>query len=340
MRQKINVLIDMPIFGPSLDALQEIPGINVEIIKTPEERLRPLPVEQIRNCNVLFCTVPPENHKQMPGLKMIQISSAGYTQLVGQKFEERGIKACNALGVFDVPIAEWNIAMMVNLIRDVPGLLHNQNSEIWDRSSRFQRELRGSVVGIWGYGGIGRETARLAKALGMEVHVLTRSKIRTRSKTYCVAGTGDIKGKLPDKVYLMDKKEDFLKSLDFLMMAIPQTENTVGIIGEAELKMLKPTAFLLNPARGPLVQEHALIRALKEGWIAGAALDTHYHYPMPAGHPLWSMPNVIFTPHISGSSASTRFLERVWDIFIQNVKRLQNNEALLNELTPLQLRGA
>jgi phosphoglycerate dehydrogenase-like enzyme len=339
MRQTINVLIDMPIFEASLDALRQMPGIKVTVVETPEEIKRPLPKEQIIDCDVLFCTVPPENHEQMSRLKLIQISSAGYTQLVGQKFGERGIKACNALGVFDVPIAEWNIAMMVNLIRDVPGLLHNQNSEIWDRSSRFQRELRGSVVGIWGYGGIGRETARLTKALGMEVHVLTRSKIRTRSKTYCVAGTGDVKGKLPDKAYLMDEKEEFLEGLDFLIMAIPQTENTVGIVGEAELKMLKPTAFLMNPARGPLVQEQALIRALKEGWIAGAALDTHYHYPMPAGHPLWSMPNVIFTPHISGSSASTRFLERVWDILLLNVKKLQNNETLLNELTPQQLKG-
>lgn len=272
-------------------------------------------------------------------LKMIQISSAGYTQLVGQNFEERGIRACNALGVFDVPIAEWNIAMMINLMRNMRSLMHNQDSQIWDRSPCFQRELRGAVVGIWGYGGIGRETARLAKSLGMKVHVLCRSEIKQRTNFYSVEGTGDIEGKLPDRIFLMDKKKEFLEGLDFLIMAIPHTNSTEGIVGEAELRMLPPQAFLLNPARGLLIQEQPLLNALQKGWIAGAALDTHYHYPMPANHPLWAMPNVIMTPHISGSSAGTRFLDRVWDIFIQNVKKLQNSETLLNELTFAQLSG-
>ncbi|MGY8673311.1 MAG: NAD(P)-dependent oxidoreductase, partial [Verrucomicrobiia bacterium] len=105
------------------------------------------------------------------------------------------------------------------------------------------------------------------------------------------------------------------------------------------LRALRPTAYILNPARGPLIQEQALLQALREGLIAGAALDTHYHYPMPPDHPLWRMPNVIMTPHISGSSGSPTFLERVWDILVQNVGRLQNDEPLLNELTPQQLLG-
>jgi phosphoglycerate dehydrogenase-like enzyme len=295
--------------------------------------------ELIKECDILLCTFPPENHELMPQLKMIQISSAGYKQLIGQNFEERNIKACNALGVFDIPIAEWNIAMMVNLARDMRALIRNQDAQLWDRSAIFQHEIRGSVVGIWGYGGIGRETARLAKALGMKVHVLSRSGVEPRQNIYCVPGTGDPEGKLPDRVFLMNEKEEFFKSLDFLVMAIPQTGTTEGIMGEAELKMLRPHSFLLNPARGPLIREQALINALKEGWIAGAALDTHYYYPMPAGHPLWSMPNVIFTPHISGSSSSPHFLERVYDIFIENVRKFQSGMPLLNELTPSQLKG-
>ena len=89
---------------------------------------------------------------------------------------------------------------------------------------------------------------------------------------------------------------------------------------------------MLNPARGPLIQEQALLRALREGWIAGAALDTHYHYPMPPDHPLWRMPNVIMTPHISGSSGSPLFLQRVWDIFVQNVARLLQDNPLSKQL--------
>ena len=335
----MNVLIDMPVYEPLLNSLNSLPGIKVEWVENTNEKSRILPEEQIRDCDILFCTVPPENHQLMSHLKMIQISSAGYNQVEGQGFEERGVRVCNALGVFDIPIAEWNVMMMINLCRDIRSLIRNQDHKIWDRSSRFQREIKGSVVGLWGYGGIGRETARLAKSLGMKVYVLSRSGIRQRTNIYCVEGTGDIGGKLPDRVFLMDEKREFLHGLDFLIMAIPLTESTVGILGEEELKMLPQKACLLNPARGPLVQEKPLLKALREGWIAGAALDTHYHYPMPHDHPLWTITNVIVTPHISGSSASTKFLERVWNIFFQNVKRLQNNEMLLNELTSVQLKG-
>lgn len=329
----------MPRFSPLVEQLLDVAGVETEFVEEPSEKSRDLPEELIQDCEVLFCTSPPSNHAMMKKLKLIQISSAGYNQLVGQGFEKRGTKACNALGVFDVPIAEWNIAMMINLTRDLRGLIHNQDAKIWDRSSRFQREIRGSVVGILGYGGIGRETARIAKSMGMEVHVMSRSSISPRVNTYRVSGTGDGEGNLPDMVFNLNQKEDFFKGLDFLVLGIPQTAVTVGIIGESELKMLPPHAFLLNPARGPLVQEHALLKALDRGWISGAALDTHYHYPMPADHPLWTMPNVILTPHISGSSASNRFLERTWDIFIQNIKRFQNGKPLLNELTVQQLSG-
>ena len=334
----MNVLIDMPVFEPLLHSLQNIEGIELTLVE-PADKQRALPEDLIADTEILFCTFPPSNHEKMQHLKLIQISSAGYTQLTGQKLEERNIKACNALGVFDVPIAEWNIAMMINLARDLRSMIRNQEQQVWDRSPTFQNEIRGGVVGIWGYGGIGRETARLAKGLGMKVHVLTRSGTKVRENIYCVPGTGDPGGLLPDRVFLMHEKEEFLGTLDFLILAIPQTERTKGIIGEHELKMLRPKAFLLNPARGPLIQEEALIRALNENWIAGAALDTHYYYPMPPDHPLWSMKNVILTPHISGSSASPHFLERTWDIFYQNVTRLKNGESLLNELSASALKG-
>ena len=256
-----------------------------------------------------------------------------------KKLEERNIEVCNALGVFDVPIAEWNIAMMISVARNLRGMLHNQDQQIWDRSAQFQNEIRGGVVGIWGYGGIGRETARVAKALGMKIHVLTRSGVYSRENIYCVPGTGDESGILPDRVFLMEEKELFLKELDFLIMAIPQTPGTVGIVSEEELKLLKSTSFILNPARGPLIQEQALLRALNENWIAGAALDTHYYYPMPENHPLWRMENVILTPHISGSSNSPHFLERIWNIFFENVKRLKEGEHLLNKLSTSALKG-
>jgi phosphoglycerate dehydrogenase-like enzyme len=133
---------------------------------------------------------------------------------------------------------------------------------------------------------------------------------------------------------------EFLSALDFLVVALPLTKTTDGLIGERELRSLPRNAFVLNPARGPIIRQDALLSALREGWIAGAALDTHYQYPLPPEHPLWRFPNVILTPHISGSSLSPRFKERIWDIFAQNLARFGRGEPLLNELTPEQLAGS
>ena len=156
---------------------------------------------------------------------------------------------------------------------------------------------------------------------------------------YCVAGTGDHEGRFPHRVFLKGQEQEFLAGLDFLVLAMPLTPQTESIVGEAELRSLPRRAFLLNPARGPLVREQALLQALREGWIAGAAIDTHYAYPMPPDHPLWAFPNVIFTPHISGSSLNPMFNQRLWEIFCGNVERFLSGQPLLNELTTDQLRG-
>jgi phosphoglycerate dehydrogenase-like enzyme len=260
-------------------------------------------------------------------------------QLFGLDLPQRGIRATNCRGTFDVPIAEWNVAMMINLARDFRQMIRNQDQAVWDRSAQFQREIRGLTVGIWGYGGIGRETARLARHLGLRVHVFTRNGVGPSGDIYVVPGTGDPKGVLPDRVFRAGEELEFLKGLDFLILALPLTKVTEGLIGERELRALPPHAFVLNPARGPIIQQPALLRALTEKWIAGAALDTHYHYPLPPDHPLWRFPNVIFTPHISGSSLSPSFRVRLWEIFSLNVERFSRGAPLLNELTAAQLSG-
>ena len=333
-----NILVDMPLHAAKLQQLQALPDVQVEWVEASDEA-RALPSRLLAEAHVLFCTSPPTNLDEAKNLQWMQIASVGYSQLYGLNLPARGIRACNARGVFDPTIAEWNLAMMINLLRDVRGLIRHQERGLWDRAPRFQRELRGLTVGIWGYGGIGRATARLAAAYGMTIHVLARHGVGQRENTYLVPDTGDPDGALPERVFSPDEKEKFLSSLDFLILAVPQTPQTIGIIGEAELQMLPAQAHVLNPARGPLIQEAALLRALREAWIAGAALDTHYHYPMPADHPLWHFPNVIMTPHISGSTQSPHYLERIWDVLLQNVARRQSNEPFLNELSPAQLNA-
>jgi len=105
----------------------------------------------------------------MARLRLVQITSAGYGQLLGLNLPARGVRVCNASGVFDTAIAEWNVAMMVNLARDLRQMVHNQDAGQWVREARFENEIHGTTVGLWGYGGLARQTARLCKAMGQTV---------------------------------------------------------------------------------------------------------------------------------------------------------------------------
>jgi len=336
----MKLLIDVPVEPAALAALQQSGRFTFDCVTPPAEAKRPLDPARLRDADVLFCTFPPENFADLRSLKWIQLASTGYTQLFGLDVAARGIRATNCRGCFDVPIAEWVVAMMVNLARDLRQMVRNQEAAVWDRGAVFQREIRGLTVGIWGYGGIGRETARLARQLGLRVHVMTRNGISPRENVFVVPGTGDPAGVLPDRVFRAGEEGEFLRGLDFLLVALPLTKATEGLIGERELQALPRTAYVLNPARGPIIRQDALLRALREKWIAGAAIDTHYAYPMPPDHPLWKFPNVIFTPHIAGSSLSPRFTVRLWEIFARNLEHHLSGQPLLNELTPAQLAGA
>ena len=326
----IKILIDVPVYNPGLDRLMDFPDVSVKICDPISEEAHKRSKSLVEDIELLFCSEPPKNLDDMTNLKWIQIASSGFEHLIPLNLPKRRILASNARGVFDIPIAEWCISMIVNLTRDFPRMYRNQQVGFWDRGERFQTEVRGKTVGFWGYGGLSRETARLAKAMGMRIHVLTRNGVRPQKNIYTVSGTGDPQGTLPDKEFTQSEKADFLGSLDYLIIGLPLNENTRGIVTAEDLRSLPKTAMILNPARGPLIVEDDLIPALKEGWIAGAALDTHYHYPMPADHPLWYMPNVIMTPHISGSTKSTHFVERVWDLFVKNVIRYKTGKPLLN----------
>lgn len=333
-----NVLIDMPIYPDALERLRAMPGVAVRVVEHVEAS-RPLPVDLIEDVGIEFCAFPPQNFAEMRSIELVQICSSGYSQLFDLDLPAKGVRASNGRGIFDVPIAEWILAMMINLARNLRGMIRNQDAGVWDRSAVFQSEVRGATVGFWGYGGLAREGARLAKAFGMNVHVLSRAGVGPRENVYSVPGSGDPMGTLPDRVFVTGEEFEFLAGLDFLVLGMPLTKTTQGRIGEAELRALRPSAFVLNPARGPIIQEAALLRALREGWIAGAALDAQYHYPTPPDHPLWRFPQVIMTPHIAGATLSPWFTKRAWDIFLQNVERYRAAVPLLNELTAAQLQG-
>jgi len=330
-------------FPPSAaEQLRTIPGLKVSFTGlAAAEHHGPVafPLELACDADIIVTSDPPQDFAEMTSLKFIQLASVGYAQLYGLDVVSRGIRVANARGVYDSAIGEWNLGMMIALARDLRQMIRNQERGHWEKAPRFANELRSQTVGVWGYGGIGRETARLAKAIGMTVHAYARGGIKPRGETYTAPGTGDVQGALPDKVFLQGQEQEFLSGLDFLILAMPLTPQSKGLIGTAELRALKPTAYVLNPARGPLIQEEALLTALRENQIAGAALDTHYHYPMPADHPLWQFPNVIMTPHISGSDLGPLFVDRMLEITEHNVRQFLAGRALWNELTADELAG-
>jgi phosphoglycerate dehydrogenase-like enzyme len=335
-----HVLLDMALDPRDVQRLQSLPGATIHFSPAPSKDLkeRPLPAEILKGKHVLLCKRPPTNLPEAVDLEVMHIGSVGFEHLSHFKLYDSPVRVLNARGLFDTAIAEWCLSMMVNLVRDLPDMFRNQQTKTWSRDMRFHQEIRHKTVGLWGYGGIGRDTARLAKAFGMTVHVLSRSGVKPRPHDYTAPGTGDPQGVLPDRVFNYDQKNEFLNGLDFLILCLPRTANTTGIVGPDELAALPPTAWLLNVARGPIVQETALIDALKNQRLAGAALDVHYAYPLPPEHPLWEMPNVILTPHISGSELSIYFLARIGELYYQNLKRYLEREPLLNEITKEEWR--
>jgi phosphoglycerate dehydrogenase-like enzyme len=299
-----------------------------------------LPAERLHDVDVLFCELPPANFDDFKQLKWIQLTSAGYGQVLELPIIERGIRVSNGLGTFDVPIAEWNVMMMLAWHRRLPELLRHQRDKIFERAPRFQQQLRGATVGFYGYGSIARETARLCKAMGLTVWALNRAAPADRTGvSYCLEGTGDQAATLPDQLFTPDQKREFLGGVDYLVITVPLTPATRGLIGEAELRMLKPSAVLINCARAAVIDENAYVRGLRENWFRGSSLDVHYAYPLPPQHPLWEMPNLIMTPHISGGSDGAQFLPRTYEIFAGNLERFVAGKPLLNELSKAQLAG-
>src|SRR2546426_552084 len=177
-------------------------------------------------------------------------------------------------------------------------------------------EVRGKVLGILGLGDIGRELAARARALGMVVWGLARTP---RPKPDDV-----------DRLLPAGKEDALIRESDVLVLAVPLTRLTQGMIGERQLKSMKHTAYLVNIGRGEVVQESALVRALREGWIAGAGLDVYATEPLPPGSPLWRLPQVVMTPHIAGTHP--QYMERAADLFIANLKRYLAGGPLINEV--------
>lgn len=335
-----NVLIAHPMEPDTLERLRStFPTCRFEVIP-PIRKGDSITCDSPGECSVFVTDLPPANFAEMTQLRWIQLGSAGYQQLQGLPLEERGIAVSNASGVNDGPIAEWCLLMIYALERNLPAMFGLQQECAWQRPVRFQAEVRGKRVGIIGYGNIGREVARLTSAAGLEVWALNRSPIGPSGLRFQPAGGGDPEGTIPARAFTFAEIDTFLAGIDIVIMTAALNERTRGLIGERELRQLPPHTFVLNPARAGLIDESALERALGEGWIAGAAIDSHYREPLQPDDPVWRWPNTILTPHISGSSHSTHYHARLWELFALNLERHLAGKPLLNQVALADLTSA
>jgi phosphoglycerate dehydrogenase-like enzyme len=280
---------------------------------------------------VLYTFHLPTNALELaPRLRWLQLHSAGADHILDHPILQSDVAVTTTSGIHATPIAEYVFASILAHRWRVPYWTHCQREAEWPagRWNLYARpELRNSTLGIVGYGSIGREVGRLGQAFGMRVVALRRSAGRA-DEGYAVENTGDPAGTIPDRFYPPDALHEMLAVCDYVVIALPLTTTTTHFIGEAELRAMKPSAYLVNIARGPIVDETTLIRALREGWIAGAGLDVFDQEPLPADSPLWELENALISPHVAGFTP--HYDERATALFAQNLDRYMTGQPLLN----------
>lgn len=263
---------------------------------------------------------PADLPQRAPGMRWFHTFSAGIEQYAGAGYLTAGFLVSNGSGPTAVPIAEYCLMTMLMLSKSAPGYVRQQSEHRWDRSLPGG-ELRGKTVGVVGLGQIGSETARLARAFGCRTIGIRRSVEQAREEV--------------DGVDLLLPPRDLprlLQESDFVVLAAPATAETVALISADTIRLMKPSAVLINIARGSMVDQAALADALRAERLAGAALDVTDPEPLPPDSPLWDVPNVFVTPHISG--ASEHFVRRQLDLAKENLRRYLAGEELLNRVPP------
>ncbi len=246
-------------------------------------------------------------------LRWFHSFSAGIDHPWFQRMLERGVRLTTSSGAMAAPIAHTVMLYVLALSRDLRGWIRDQEAARWNE--RDVQDLEGRCLGVVGLGPIGLEVARLGAAFGMRVIGLRRTP----------------RGDEPCETWPLTRLDELLPLVDHLVLALPLTDETHHLLDARRLALLRPSACLVNIARGALVDEAALVRALEKRELAGAGLDVFEVEPLPAESPLWRMPNVIVTPHSSGTNPGNRRCAAA--IFLDNLARYQRGEALRNEVT-------
>jgi D-2-hydroxyacid dehydrogenase (NADP+) len=262
-----------------------------------------------------------EQLKHARALQWIHSTAAGVSQLMYPELQQSGVVVTNASGIFSVPMAEHTMGLLLALARNFPDSVRYQDQakwavqDLWDKPQHLT-EIHGSVLLIVGYGSIGRELARRAKAFRMRVWGVTRS------------GQGDTT--FAEKIFPATELDAALPHADYVVIAAPETPENKHLIGAQQIGRMKRTARLINVARGSLLDEAALLNALRNGALGGAALDVTNPEPLPTDSLLWRAPNLFITPHTS--AISERLWQRETELFLKLLDEWFSGKELSNRV--------
>ncbi|MEP7286909.1 MAG: D-2-hydroxyacid dehydrogenase [Chloroflexota bacterium] len=334
MEDTLNVLILMDFSDAIMDRLKAIsPRLKFtrKVVKSTSE----IPAEVWANVDILYTGHILPEPESVPRLFWVQSHSAGVEGLLAQPlFADEDIILTTTSGIHATTMAEFTFTMMLALARKLPTLQRLQQKSEWpaDRNNLLVPvELRGSTLGILGYGNIGREIARVAHTFGMTILATRRTVMNPApNNSYTEPGIGDPDIALVERLYPPEATQSMVALCDFVVVIVPLTEATKGLINQNVLAAMKKTAFLINMARGGVVDEDALIKALQAEQIAGAALDVFVQEPLPSSSPLWKLENVIISPHLGGNT--NHYHESAAEVFIENLERYLSKRELLNRV--------
>jgi phosphoglycerate dehydrogenase-like enzyme len=323
--------------GPAQRAMVERAAPGAEIADR-QCRANDEIVELIRSaggCDVMLTfRVPPQAIALAPQMRWVQLLSAGADHLPKAELGHH-VAITTASGIHAATMAEYTIASMLAFAHKLHTLIRAQTHREWRRSGEFMAAvdaMRGHTLGVVGYGSIGRETARIAHALGMRVLALKREPAVRADPGWMPAGLGDPEGRIPERFYGPGERREMLAECDYVTVTLPLTEATRGFLGVSELAAMRPHAYLVNVGRGEVIDQGALVEALRSGRIGGAGLDVFEREPLEADSPLWEMENTILTPHMSGSFKG--YVATACELFAENLRRFAANQPLLNRIDP------
>lgn len=322
MTTPVEVLITLPFSEELLSQLRGVSNrIKITVFKAnkPEE----VPADIWEHTEVLYTNRVLPTSEQAPNLRWIQFHWAGIDHAVDAPILQKpDVSVTTLSGAAASQLAEYALMMLLALGHKLPDLIANQKKAEWprDRWERFNPvELRGSNVGIVGYGSIGRQISRLLQEFGSTVLAVKRDAMHPEDAGYTPEGMGDVSGDMVSRLYPPQAIRSMFRDCDFVVVTVPLTKETHHIIGAEELAALKPSAYLVDISRGGVIDPAALLVALRDRKIAGAAIDVFPEEPLPPENPLWKLPNVIITPHISGNTPY--YDQRSVMLFAENLHR-------------------